>query len=182
MHAAKLRPEIVLAESPAPQRLAPFTAALTAEVIDPSGGGPNLATGRLVLLHDPSGHDAWHGQFRLVAYLRAALDPEMAADPLFGAVGWSWLMDALAGHGASFAAPSGTVTRVASDSFGAIAEEVAEAEMEIRASWTPLDADQSPGLTAHVEAFGELLGTVAGLTPLAANGAVLPLPRRPRHR
>ena len=41
-----------------------------------------LGTGRLVLLHDPAGHEAWQGTFRVVTYVRAELEPEMAADPL----------------------------------------------------------------------------------------------------
>jgi Protein of unknown function (DUF3000) len=179
MHAARLRLEIVLTETPAPQRLAPHAAAFSAEVTDKNR---DLATGRLILLHDPAGHESWHGQFRLVCYVRAGLDPEMAADPLFGRIGWSWLTEALVTHGAAYTAVSGTVTRVASESFGGIADEVADAQMEIRASWTPLDAMLTPGLALHVEAFGDLLSTVAGLPPIAADGAVLPLPRGPRQR
>jgi Protein of unknown function (DUF3000) len=175
--AASVRREVVLTEAPGPQRLAPWSAALTAEVVV---DGDELATGRLVLLHDPVGHEAWQGDYRLVAYARAALDPEMAADPLLGAVAWSWLTDALLAAGAGALAPSGTVTRVASDSFGAIAGEVAAAELELRASWTPTDATEVPGLSAHVEAFAEVLTVVAGLPPLPAEVAVLPGPRWPR--
>ncbi len=54
-------------------------------------GEEDLADGRLVLLHDPAGHDAWHGTFRLVTLVRAELEPEMAADPLLPDVCWSWL-------------------------------------------------------------------------------------------
>lgn len=170
MRAARLRPEVVVVEVPAPQRLAPFAAAITADV---AVDGDDLATGRLVLLHDPAGPPAWHGTFRLVSYVRAQLDPEMGADPLLGAVGWSWLTEALAEHGAQFVAPSGTVTRVASESFGAIAGEVAEAEIEIRASWTPT----TPAIGAHVEAWADLMCTVAGIPPLPAGVVSLPAPR-----
>ena len=31
----------------------------------------------------------------MIAYVRAELDPEIAADPLIGQVGWSWLTEAL---------------------------------------------------------------------------------------
>ena len=62
-----------------------------------------LATGRLVLLHDPAGHEAWQGTFRVVTYVRAELEPEMASDPLLPGVGWAWLTEALDGHGAGFA-------------------------------------------------------------------------------
>jgi Protein of unknown function (DUF3000) len=181
MQGARLRPEIVLTETPAPQRVAPYAAAFAAEISDPKpSGDPDLATGRLVLLHDPAGQESWHGEFRLVCYVRAPLDREMAADPLFGRIGWSWLTDALASHSAAYTAPGGTVTRVASESFGGIAGERTDAQMEIRASWTPLDATLPPGLAPHVGAFCELLGIVAGLPPLSADGAVLPLPRGPR--
>ena len=43
------RAEIVLDEVPAPQKLSPFSIALTADVLE------DAATGRFVLLHDPSG-------------------------------------------------------------------------------------------------------------------------------
>jgi hypothetical protein len=175
MQQARLRPELVFTETPAPQRLAPYVAAFTADVPDKTSAGRSLATGRLILLHDPAGHDAWRGEFRLVCYARAALDDEMAADPLFGRIGWSWLIEALSWHGAAYTAPSGTVTRVGSESFGAIAGETTFAEMEIRASWTPENVEHPPGLTAHVAAFADLLGTIAGLPPVS-EGAVLPLP------
>ena len=79
------------------------------------------------------------GTFRCVAYARAEIDPEMANDPLLGEVGWS-----LADRGARrprrrrTPRPSGTVTKVSSESFGGMAEEDATAQLEIRASWTPV--------------------------------------------
>ena len=95
------------------------------------------AAGRLVLLHDPAGNAAWQGTFRCVTFARAEVDPEMVSDPLLAQVGWSWLLDALASHGAEFVAPSGTVTSVSSESFGGMADEDPSAEVEVRASWTP---------------------------------------------
>ncbi len=135
MRAARLRPEVFCEEMPAPQRIAPYAFALSADVtID----GEDVGTGRLVLLHDPAGNDTWAGTFRCVAYARAEIDPEMANDPLLGEVGWSWLTEALEAHGALFVAPSGTVTKVSSESFGSMAGEEATAQLEIRASWTPI--------------------------------------------
>lgn len=164
---ARLRPEITVEETPAPKRMAPFAFALTADVAE------EAATGRLVLLHDPDGHDAWHGKFRLVTYVRAALEPEIAADPFLPGVGWAWLTDALAGQGAQFTAPSGTVTRVASESFGGMADEPPTADIEIRASWTPVGRDMTP----HVLAWGEVLTTAAGLLPLPAGVVAIPSQR-----
>ena len=48
-------------EAPAPQRLAPFAYAMTAAVVHDED---EIATGRLILLHDPVGHDAWEGTLR----------------------------------------------------------------------------------------------------------------------
>jgi hypothetical protein len=158
LRAATPRPEVVLEETPAPQRLAPHAVALTADVIAPQDPETELGTGRLVLLHDPAGHEAWQGTFRVVTYVRAELEHEMAADPLLPGVGWAWLTEALSGHGAGFTAASGTVTRVASESFGAIAGEPASAQIEIRASWTPVD----DAFQAHLLAWCDLLCTATG--------------------
>lgn len=159
-------------EIPAPQRIAPFSAAITADVVI---GGEDVGSGRLVLLHDPAGNAAWQGTFRCVTYARADVDPEMVTDPLLATVGWSWLMDALQAHAAAYLAPSGTVTSVSSESFGGMADDPPRAEVEVRASWTP-QLDDGVGLTAHLSAWGELLCTTAGLPPLPAG--VLPMPSR----
>jgi DUF3000 family protein len=97
----------------------------------------------------------------------------MVTDALLSAVGWSWLTDALVAHDAGYVAPSGTVTRVASESFGGMAEEPGTAEIEIRASWTPVG-----DVTAHVEAWGELLCAAAGLAPIPSGVVAIPSRRR----
>jgi hypothetical protein len=97
----------------------------------------------------------------------------MAADPLVLGVGWAWLTEALAGRAAPHTAASGTITRVASESFGGMAGEPASAEIEIRASWTPLDPDLAP----HALAWGDVLTTAAGLPPLPAGVVAIPPPR-----
>lgn len=170
-----LRPEVSLHEGPAPQRLAPHAVALQAEAVV---GGDELAAGRLFVLHDPDRPEAWDGDTRMVAYLRAPLEPEMAADPLLSAVGWSWLLDALAAAQAEHKKAGGTVTRVASERFGALAGEPDAAEVELRASWTPVGDDLRP----HVQGFGELLCMAAGLPPLAPGVLPLARPRRRRKR
>ncbi len=169
---ATWRPELLVEDIPAPQRIAPFSVALTADVLV---GEEEVGNGRLVLLHDPAGNAAWEGTFRCVTFARADVDPEMVTDPLLARVGWSWLLDALEAHGAAYTAPSGTVTSVASESFGGMAENDPRAEVEVRASWTPLLAD-GDGLGAHLAAWAELLCTTAGLPPLPAG--VVPMPSR----
>jgi hypothetical protein len=167
LQGARLRPEVIVEETPAPKRLAPFAFALTADVAG------DAASGRLVLLHDPVGQEAWHGDFRLVTYVRASLEAEMATDPLILGVAWTWLTEALEARSASHTAASGTVTRVASESFGGMALEPASAEIEIRASWTPLDPDLAP----HALAWGDVLAQAAGLAPLPAGVIAIPPPR-----
>jgi hypothetical protein len=182
MRTARLRPEIHCEEMPAPQRIAPFAAALSADVdVD----GEEVGTGRIILLHDPMGNDAWDGEFRCVAYARAEIDVELITDPMLAGVGWSWLTDALEAHGAHFHMASGTVTRVATENFGGMADDSAAAQLEIRASWTPaLPIEAPPGadldISAHVEAWGELLCTAVGLPPVPDGVAVIPSRRGQR--
>ncbi len=93
MHGARLRPEVLCEEMPAPQRIAPYAAALSADVtVDDT----DLGTGRLILLHDPAGNDAWDGTFRCVGYVLADVEPEQAGDPMLAEVAWTWLTEALA--------------------------------------------------------------------------------------
>jgi hypothetical protein len=152
------RPEIALEDLAAPQRLAPYAHAMAGTVCR---AGEEVATGRLILLHDPSGQDAWEGTLRLVTYVTAELELELAADPLLPTVGWSWLTDALAVAGARYTAAGGTVTQTSSTRFGDLAGPPSTADLEIRASWTPLQTDLGP----HVEAWYALLASTAGLPP-----------------
>jgi len=171
MRAARLRPEVFCEEMPAPQRIAPHAAALSADV---TVDGTDLGTGRIILLHDPAGNDAWDGTYRCVAYARAEIELEMASDPMLAGVGWSWLTEALDAHGAAYAAASGTVTRVATESFGGMAEDGGTAQLELRASWTPLLIDGALDVGPHVEAWGELLCTAVGLEPVPEGVTAIP--------
>lgn len=156
--AVRPRSEIAIEDLPAPQRLAPYAYALGATVLRQDD---EVATGRLILLHDPAGHEAWAGTTRLVTYVSADLEPELAVDPLLPSVAWSWLVEALDGHHAAHTAIGGTVTQTTSNRFGDLAETPAAADVEIRASWTPLGFD----LTSHAEAWHALLASAAGLPP-----------------
>jgi hypothetical protein len=163
-----LRPEVEIHELPAPQRLAPFAVALHASAMS---GGEELAEGRLVVLHDPAGQDVWAGDTRCVAYIQAAVDPEIGSDPMLSGVGWSWLVEALNAAGATFTAEGGTVTRTTSERFGALADQPVTSDVEIRASWSPI-GDLGP----HLVAFGEVLCAAAGLPPVPPG--VVPIPKR----
>jgi len=117
MNAATVRREIELGPIRPPQRLAPFSYALGAEVRHPATEvvpeqSEGDAFGRLILLHDPEGSDAWDGTMRLVAYIQADLDASEAVDPLLPEVAWSWLVEALAECPNQHTALGGTVTAV----------------------------------------------------------------------
>jgi hypothetical protein len=155
----------------APKRLAPYATAIAASV---QRDGADVAWGRLVLLYDPAGQEGWDSVFRLVAYIRADVEPEMAADPLLGEVGWSWLSEALDARVPGYAVPSGTVTRVITEGFGAKRDELPLTGFELRASWSPAgpgnsDADardlDSLDLPAHISAWCDCLSAAAGLEP-----------------
>jgi hypothetical protein len=163
---------LVLHEVPAPRRLAPFSAAFSAEVLV---GDDDVATGRFVVLHDPAGQQGWRGDTRVVAFVSAAVDPEMARDPALAEVGWSWLTDALRDRQAPHTAAGGTVTRTASLTFGLVDDPQETNEVELRASWSPLyEADGTLDLALHLRAWCDLLCLTAGLPP----AGVTALPNR----
>lgn len=154
IRAIRVRDEIQLEEVPAPQKLAPHAIALTADV------DTDVGTGRFVLLHDPAGQEGWSGKYRCVTFARAAIEDDMANDPMLCDIGWTWLLEALANNGCEYAEPSGTVTRVASASFGMLQDRDEDSEIEVRASWTPVDGEE---LHRHVMAWLALLEKTSGL-------------------
>lgn len=163
-----LRPELDFEDEPAPKRLAAHAAVLAATVQAEPATGVEIASGRLILLYDPAGQPGWAGPFRVVAQIRAELDPEVTADPLLGPVGWSWLTEALDARTAGYAAPSGTVTRVITEGFGAKEAEPAATEFELRASWSPAASGAGtgpPDLAGHVAAWCDAMCAAVGLPP-----------------
>lgn len=168
--AVRHRPDVSVEDVPAPQRLAPHAVALTAELL---GDGPE-ASGRFVVLHDPDPPEVWEGDLRVVCFVKATLEPDMATDPMLAEVGWSWLVEALALRGADARALSGTVTRTTSEAFGGLSERPPDGTVEIRASWTPT----SPDLTAHAAAWSDLVAVAAGLPAIPADVTPLGAPRR----
>ncbi|NDK89402.1 DUF3000 domain-containing protein [Gordonia desulfuricans] len=176
LHSARIRRDIEVGPIRPPQRLAPYSYAVGAEVRraddDPDDDLQGSAFGRLILLYDPDGQDAWNGTMRLVAYIQAEVEAALAADPLLPEVAWSWLADALGvpvGETANDEGPvhvtalGGTVTSTSSVRYGDIAGPPRAHQLELRASWT---APSAEGLGAHLEAFCEVLSAAAGLPPV----------------
>lgn len=173
---ANPRDELVVTEIPAPSSLAPWAVALAADV-SPSrhGSDSDLGTGRFILLHDPDEPEAWGGSFRVVCFAQAPLETDIGLDPFLAEVAWSWLVDALDARNAQYTAASGTATKILSTGFGELARQGDGAQIEVRASWTPLEND----ISSHVEGWGELLCMLAGLPP-ASEGVSLLTKRRTR--
>ena len=170
------RDDLELEDWPAPRKLAPYAFALAATAYR---DGEEAGTGKLMLLYDPDGRDGWTGTFRVVCHVQADVEEEMAADPLLGEVGWSWLTDALDLHAPGYAAPSGTVTRVITEGYGSKSDDPPATGFELRASWclaassgedsTREDsaredsADLADELSGAVVAWCDLLAAAAGL-------------------
>ncbi len=159
LDAARLRREVEIGTLPAPGRLAPFSHAVSATLFAPSSDAES-ASGRMILLFDPDGVDAWGGTLRVVVFATCELDIEIAQDPLLPEVAWSWLTESLDGSGAGYTALGGTVTATSSTRFGDIAGPQRADDLELRASWT---ADENTDL--HLQAFADFLAVAAGLPP-----------------
>jgi Protein of unknown function (DUF3000) len=182
---AAARDDLELEDWPAPRKLAPYAFALAATAYR---DGEEAGTGKLVLLYDPDSQDGWTGTFRIVCHVHADVEEEMAADPLLGEVGWSWLTDALDLHAPGYAAPSGTVTRAITEGYGSKTGEPLATAFELRASWCPAASSNQDGengadiadeLSGAVVAWCDLLATASGL-PAQGTVAISPRPGYPR--
>lgn len=164
---ARLRSELVSQETSAPERIAPSSIALAAGVSrGPQRGDASeialdspYGAGRLILMHDPASAEEWGGPFRVVCFAHAPLELEIGVDPFISDVAWSWLVDALDTRDAEYTYLSGTATKTISSGFGTLESRGDAAQIELRASWTPLGTD----FTAHAEAWSELICLLAGL-------------------
>jgi hypothetical protein len=156
----QVRDDLEIEDWPAPKRLARHAAALAATAYR---DGQEAGSAKLMLLHDPAGQDGWTGTFRVVVQVHADVEEEMAADPMLGEVGWSWLTDALDLHAPGYGAPSGTVTRVITEGYGAKSDEPPSTAFELRASWCPAGEELDDEIGGAVIAWCDLLAAAAGL-------------------
>lgn len=182
LRTAQARPEVGLEEIPPPRRVAPYAHAIEGHIDlttlrGPHGGEPSdedvddvdEAGGRFVLLHDPDQPEAWGSDLRVIALVKAVVEPELAEDPMLADVVWSWLEESLTGPDVPAVRLGGTVTRVVSESFGSLADRPRAIQVELRASWTPLGA-----MGEHLVAWSDVLCRLAGLPPLPTGVSALP--------
>lgn len=151
------RAELNVLHAPAPKKLAPYGLSLLGEIdLD-----QHFADSRVVVLYNPVGDPSWGSTVRVIIFVKADIEPELADDPLILQIGWDWLTESLTKFEATALELSGTVTRTSARGFGAISE-VNPSTIEIRASWSPPSMEEIP---LHLSAWGELVCTTAGLEP-----------------
>lgn len=168
------RDDLAVVEIPAPGGLAPHAFALAADVVGARGAAdPDLGTGRFIVLYDAAEPEQWGGPWRVVSFAQAPLETEIGLDPFVADVAWSWLIDSLEANDAAYTAASGTATKILSTGYGELAAQGDGAQLELRASWSPTGGS----LASHVEAWSELICTLAGLPP-TAEGVTLLASRR----
>jgi len=131
--------------------------------------GDVLAVGRFILLYDPQYSQVWDGNFRIVTYIRTSLESDVGEDPLVSEVAWTWMVEALDEASATYRQPGGTASRVLSQSFGMLDQQVETIDLELRASWTPA----GDHLNRHLTAWSDMVCTFAGLPP--SSDGVIPL-------
>ena len=166
LNAMHPRPELFVTALDAPPRLAPYTWAFSVEADAGRPAAEDLdepdTSGRLILLHDPAGQDAWEGTFRLVCFVQARLEREQLGDEMLPVVAWSWLTEALEHHDAPYTALGGTVTQTSSVRFGDISGPRRDDDVELRASWTPVGSRADTPRGRVLRARGRSSGTTSG--------------------
>lgn len=159
---ASIRNELSVTEIPSPDKLAKHSVALSANIgSDAHQLSADQGTGRFVLLNSDTPQEGWGGNFRVICFAKSPLETDIGQDELITDVCWAWLIDALRMRGASFSHEAGTITRIISQGYGSIAGQSDHAELELRASWTPMNSN----FAAHLEAWQDLICMMSGLPP-----------------
>lgn len=165
LRAASVRDELVLRQIDAPGKLAKHEVAFSANIDAASTDvATDLGTGRFVLLWDPEEPEPWGSRFRVITFAKSPLETDIGADEQIADVAWAWLTEALQNRHANFIAEAGTATRIISSGYGALSNQSDHAELEIRASWSPVDTNAN----AHLEAWQDLVCIMSGLPNLPA--------------
>ena len=165
LRAASVRDELVLQQIDAPGKLAKHEVAFSANFDAASTDvATDLGTGRFVLLWDPEEPEPWGSRFRVITFAKSPLETDIGADEQIADVAWAWLTEALQNRHANFIAEAGTATRIISSGYGALSNQSDHAELEIRASWSPVDTNAN----AHLEAWQDLVCIMSGLPNLPA--------------
>ena len=156
-----LRNELEIEQLAAPvgvaEKAIAFSANVQSEKSEISG---NLGTGRFVLFWSAEPQENWTSNFRVVCFARSPLESDIGRETDSVDVTWDWLTEALTNSGAKQSALAGTTTRIISTGHGLMDQESEHAEIEIRASWSPLSTD----IHSHFEAWQNLICVMSGFS------------------
>ena len=159
LRTAGVREELNVREIPAPDGLAPHAVAFAADVKALSEHEKvDLGTGRLVLLWDKKPQEAWASRFRAIVYAKSPVETDVGEGEDEAGLTWAWLMSALEQTGSSHAGEAGTATLIRSTGYGSLQHHQHHMEVELRASWSPMDTN----FGSHFQAWQNLICMMAG--------------------
>lgn len=162
---AVIRDELDVEQIPAPPTIASFAITFKANVKQSlSGVEGDAGTGRFVMLWEPEPQEAWASRFRIIVFAKSPLETNIGADEQISDVVWAWLSEALANRQANYDAIAGTATRIMSTGYGSLSAQHDHAELELRASWSPLDTD----VASSFEAWLDLICIMSGFPNMPA--------------
>jgi hypothetical protein len=156
-----VREELILEQLASPQDIATHSIAFSAELkSDTSEVSGKLGTGRFVLFWSPEPQENWASNFRVICFARSPLESDIGREIDGVDVTWDWLTSALTNSGAEHSALAGTTTRIISTGHGLMDQQSEHAEIEIRASWSPLSTE----IRKHFEAWQNLVCVMSGFS------------------
>ena len=160
-----LRVELETEQIAAPVNIAPHALAFATHVPNPANTPTNRGVGRIVFLYDESHFETWGSNMRVIAYGKSPLELDMGIEEDVANYCWEWLTRALELHDAKYSHAAGTITKIVSTGMGTLSQDPSSSEVEIRASWSPQDANFGP----HLAAWQDLIAGMAGFE-LGATG------------
>lgn len=155
-----IRQELEVAQIPSPKGLAEECIALSVNVKH-ENDSIDHAVSRLVFAYDSEIPEGWNSNIRVIGYAKSPIDLEMAKDEYLANLPWEWLREALVKNDAHFSHDAGTSTTILSTGHGALIGQPQHAELEIRASWSPVGESIQP----HLIGWSEMVALLAGLPP-----------------
>lgn len=153
-----LRGEVETTQIPSPKGIAPTALAFAAEVPNKADTATSRGVGRIVFIHDPDQFAVWGSNFRVIAYGKSPVETDTHRDEDPAHYYWNLLIRALEKHHVSYSNEAGTVTKMTSTGMGSLGNEAAASEVELRASWSPTEANFGD----HFAAWQDLIATMAG--------------------
>jgi hypothetical protein len=158
---ANIRSEVIVDQIDAPQNLSRHAIAFSCDVrANNEDSSIFRGTGRFILLWDDAPQESWTNNYRVILYAKSPLETDIGFDDDSAEIAWAWLMTSLEQHSAQVEVAGGTTTRVLSVGHGTLSSQSHHAELELRASWCPVDTN----FAGHVEAWIDLICMMSGLS------------------